>query len=101
MPIIVKDRHFFGHKAIMSAVKKVEFVNDRMPYCACKLEDKCDNTKDRFYEELECLSLIISQKLHEKCCKEISMQMCDKKIFSARQFGMRVYVILVMIMELE
>jgi hypothetical protein len=32
MPIIVKDRHFFGHKAIMSAVKKVEFVNDRMSY---------------------------------------------------------------------
>jgi exonuclease III len=58
---------FLVHKRIISAVKRVEFVCDRMSYitlrgCLCDIvvlnvhaptEDKCDYTKDSFYEELE------------------------------------------------
>jgi hypothetical protein len=58
---------FFVHKRIISAVKKVEFVSDRMSYIIlrgrwCNIivlnvhaptEDKIDYIKDRFYEELE------------------------------------------------
>jgi hypothetical protein len=55
------------HKRIISAVKKVEFVSDRMPYIIlsgrwCHIivlnvhaptDDKTDDVKDSFYEELE------------------------------------------------
>jgi exonuclease III len=58
---------FFVHKRIISAVKRVEFVSDRMSYlirrgCSCDIivlnvhaptKDKIDDMKDRFYEELE------------------------------------------------
>jgi exonuclease III len=58
---------FFVHKRIISAVKRVEFVSDRMSYitlrgCWCHIiilsihaptEDKTDNVKDSFYEEME------------------------------------------------
>jgi hypothetical protein len=54
------------HKEIISAVKRVEFVSDRMSYIIlsrwCHIivlnvhaptEDKTDDVKDSFYEELE------------------------------------------------
>jgi hypothetical protein len=55
------------HKRIISAVKRVEFVSDRMPYIIlrgrwCRIivlnvhaptEDKTDDVKDSFYEEWE------------------------------------------------
>jgi hypothetical protein len=58
---------FFVHKRIISAVERVEFVSDRMSYIILRgrwcdiiilnvhapTEDKTDNVKDRFYEELE------------------------------------------------
>jgi hypothetical protein len=58
---------FIVHKRIMSTVKRVEFVGDRMSYIIlrggwCNInvlnvhaptEDKIDDIKDRFYEELE------------------------------------------------
>jgi hypothetical protein len=60
---------FFVHQRIISAVKKVEFVSDRMSYIIgvlrgrwCHIivltvhaptEDKTDDVKDSFYEELE------------------------------------------------
>jgi hypothetical protein len=58
---------FFVHKRIISAVKKVEFVSDKMSYIILRgrwyniivmnvhapTEDKIDDIKDRFYEELE------------------------------------------------
>jgi hypothetical protein len=58
---------FFVHKRIISAVKSVEFVNDRMPYITLRgrcfhiiilnvhapTEDKTDDVKDSFHEELE------------------------------------------------
>jgi hypothetical protein len=53
-------------KTIISAVKRVEFVSDRMSYVILRgcwrhhllnvhapREDKTDDMKDRFYEELE------------------------------------------------
>jgi hypothetical protein len=58
---------FFVHKRIISAVKRVEFVSDRMSFiilrgCWCHVivlnvhaatEDKIDDVKDSFYEDLE------------------------------------------------
>jgi hypothetical protein len=58
---------FFVHKRIISAVKRVEFVNDRMSYITLRgrwfhiivlnghgsTEDKTDYEKDRVYEEFE------------------------------------------------
>jgi hypothetical protein len=58
---------FFVHKRIISAVKRVEFINDRMSYIILRvrwfhiivlnvhapIEDKIDDVKDSFYEELE------------------------------------------------
>jgi hypothetical protein len=55
------------HKRIISAVEKVEFVSDRMSYIILRdrwchifvlivhapTEDKTDDVKDSFYEELE------------------------------------------------
>ena len=52
----------FVHHRIVSAVKRVEFVNDRVSYIVlrgrwCKVhapsEEKCDDSKDSFFVELE------------------------------------------------
>ena len=66
-----ENRHlgtgFFVHQRIAPAVKRVEFVSDRMSYIVlrgrwCNIivlnvhapsEEKSDNSKDSFYEELE------------------------------------------------
>jgi hypothetical protein len=58
---------FFVHNRIISAVKRVEFVSDRMSYIILRgrwchiivlnvhapTKDKTDDVKDSFYEELE------------------------------------------------
>jgi len=58
---------FFVHRRIASAVKRVEFVSDRVSYIVmrgrwCNIivlnvhapsEEKSDESKDSFYEELE------------------------------------------------
>jgi len=58
---------FFVHHRIVSAAKRVEFVSDRVSHIVlrgrwCNIivlnvhapsEDKCDDSKDSFYEELE------------------------------------------------
>jgi hypothetical protein len=58
---------FFVHKRIISPVKRVEFVSDRMPYIIlrgrwchiivlnvhARTEDENDDVKDSFYKELE------------------------------------------------
>jgi hypothetical protein len=56
----------FLHQRIVSAIKRVEFVSDRMSYmvlrgCWCNIvlnvhapaEEKSDDSKDSFYEELQ------------------------------------------------
>jgi hypothetical protein len=61
----------FVHGGIISAVKRVEFVSDRMPYIILRgrwcdvivlnvhasTEDKIDDVKDSFYDELERYSI--------------------------------------------
>jgi hypothetical protein len=58
---------FFVHQRIVSAIKRVEFVHDRMSYIVLRghwcnkivlnvhtsTEEKSDDSKDSFYEELE------------------------------------------------
>jgi hypothetical protein len=58
---------FFIHQTVISAVKKVEFVSDRMSYIVlrgrwCNIivlsadaasEEKSNNSKDSFYEKLK------------------------------------------------
>jgi hypothetical protein len=60
---------FFIHKRIISAVKGVQFVNERMSYIILRghwfhiiilnvhapTEDKTDGVRDSFCEELECI----------------------------------------------
>jgi hypothetical protein len=43
---------FFIHNGIISAVKRVELVRDRMSYIT-PTEDKGDDIKDSFHKELE------------------------------------------------
>jgi hypothetical protein len=66
MKIISSDRFFFVHKRIISAIRRVEFVSDRMSYIILRgrwrhiivvnvhtpYEDTGDDVKDSFYEEL-------------------------------------------------
>jgi hypothetical protein len=65
MGIISYGRVFFVHKRFVSAVRRVEFISDRMSYIIlrgrwCNIivlnvhapcEDKGDDVKDSFYEE--------------------------------------------------
>jgi len=55
------------HRRLVLAVKRVEFVSDRLPYIVLRgrwhniivvnvhapSEEKCDESRDSFYEELE------------------------------------------------
>ena len=64
---------FFVHHRIVSAVKRIEFVSDRVSYIVlrgrwCNIivlnvhapsEKKSDDSKDSFYEELEQVFFII------------------------------------------
>jgi hypothetical protein len=77
---------FFVHKKIISTVKKVEFVSDRMSYIILRghwchiivlivyapTEDKTDDVKDSLYEELE-LVFHKFPKYHMKLRLGISM----------------------------
>ena len=65
--IIINWEHFFVHRKIVSAVKRVEFVSDRLPYIVLRgrwrniipvnvhapSEENSEESKDIFYEELE------------------------------------------------
>jgi hypothetical protein len=90
----------FVHNRIISAVKRVEFVSDRMSYIILRgrwchiivlnvhapAEDKTDDVKDSLYEELE--------RVFDNFPKY------QMKTFLNRQLGIKVYTKLVMIMEL-
>jgi len=63
---------FFVHRRIVSAVKRVEFVSDRLSYKVLRgrwrniilvnvhapCEEKSEGSKDSFYEELEHVLII-------------------------------------------
>jgi hypothetical protein len=64
--LIMNKGQVYIHNRIISAVKRVEFVSDRMSYITLKgrwcdivsnvhapTEDKDDDIKDSFYKELE------------------------------------------------
>ena len=99
---------------MVSAVKRVEVVSDRVSYIVvighwCNIivlnvyapsEEKSDDSKDSFYEELEqvfIIFLITTSNFYY----EILMQKLGERIFSNQQFEMRVYIRIVMIMVLE
>jgi hypothetical protein len=85
---------FFVHKQIISAVKRVEFVSDRMSYIilggrCCHIivlnirapvEAKTDDVKDSFYEKLERVFDKFS-KYHIQIHYEIAMPNWTGKIF--------------------
>jgi hypothetical protein len=108
---IMKWKQDFCVSQIGTAVKRIEFVSDRMSYVVLTLrwcniivmnvhapsEEKSDDCKDSFYGELdkECYNF---HKCHvRKFYKEILMQKCGEIIFSNRQFGMRVNMRIVMV----
>ena len=104
----------FVHHRILSAVKRVEFVSNRMSYIGligqwhnliilnvhALSEEKSDDAKDTFYGELvEVFDIFIS--IIRKFYLEILMTKWRERIFSNRQLVMRVYIRIVMIMVLE
>jgi hypothetical protein len=93
----------FVHKRIISAVKKVEFVCDRMPYiilrgCWCLIivlnvhaptADETDDVKDSFYEDVERVFDKFS-KYHMKLLLGDLNAKVGRKTFLNRQLGMKV-----------
>jgi hypothetical protein len=105
---------FFVHKGIISAVKRVEFDGDRMSYIIlrgrwCHIsvlnvhalkENRIYDVYDSFYGELECefdkfLKYYINILLGNFNAK------VGREDILSRQLEMKVYMKLVMIMELE
>jgi len=103
---------FFLHHRIVSAVKRVEFVSDRVLYIVerdrwCNIivlnvhapsGEKSDESKDSFYEEL---GRSPPPSTIQKFYSEILMQKWGERIFSNQQLGMRVFIRVVMIMVLK
>ena len=104
---------FFVHQRIASAVKRVEFVSDRVSYIVlrarwCNIivlnvhapsEEKSDESKDSFYEELEQVFFYNFLKYHMKILLDFNAKVGRR--FSIRQLGMRVYISIVTIMVSE
>jgi hypothetical protein len=104
----------FVHKRIISAVKRVEVVSDTMSYIIlsgrwCHItvlnvhaptEDKTDDVKDSFYEELECV-FDKFPKYHMKILLGDFNAKAGREDFLNRQLGMKVYMKLAMTVELE
>jgi hypothetical protein len=59
--------------------------------------EKSDDLKDRFYEELED-GFDHSPKQHIKFCQVISMQKWGERIFSNRQLRKRVHIRIIMML---
>jgi len=104
----------FVHHIILSAVKKMHFVGDRVSYivmsgCCFDVivlkvrapsEEKSDHSKYSFNEELE-QAFDDFPKYQMKIILGYLMQKMGERIFSNRELGMRVYNRIVMIMVLE
>jgi hypothetical protein len=103
------------HKRIISAVERVEFVGDRMSYIILRgrwchviivnihapTEDKIDDVKDSFYEELENMFNKFFKYHMKILLGYFSAKVGGEDFFLDRQLGMKVYTKLVIIMELE
>jgi hypothetical protein len=105
---------FFIHKRIVSLVRRVEFVSDRMPYiilrgCWCNIiylnahapcENKSDDVKDSFYEKL---GLVFDQFLWY----DVQILFCDFSAKVGREdifkptVGSESFTKLIMMMELQ
>ena len=104
---------FFIHHRTVSAVKRVEFVSDRVSYIVlrgrwCNIivlnvhapsEEQSDDSKDSFCEELDQVFYHFP-KYHMKILLG-DFNAKEGRIFSNRQLGMRVYIRTVKLMELE
>jgi exonuclease III len=80
LKVINWEQVFFVHHRIVSVIKRVEFVSDRMSYIVLRgrwcnvivlnvhapTEEKSDNSKDSFYEELEQVFFNHLPKYHMK-----------------------------------
>ena len=78
--VIIWEQDFFAHHRILSAVKRVQFVSDRVSYIVlrgrwCNIivpnvhapsEENSDDSKDSFYEELEQVFFYHFCKYHMK-----------------------------------
>jgi exonuclease III len=102
------------HNRIISAVKRVKFVSDRLSYILLRsrwchifilnvhapTEDKTDDVKDSFYEDLERVFDELT-----KCDTKILLGHFNNKAGTEdilnRQFKMKFYTKFVMIMELK
>jgi hypothetical protein len=87
---------FFVHQGIVSPIKKVEFVSDRVSYvvlrgCWCNIivlkahaqtEENGDDSKDGFYEGLEQVLFYHFPKYHMKIVLGILMQRWGGRILS-------------------
>jgi hypothetical protein len=102
------------HKRIISAVKRLEFFSNRTSYIILRCrryhiivlnvhaptEDKTDDVKGSFYEELE-RAFDKFPKYHMKILLGEFNAKVGRKTFLNRQLGMKVYTKLVMIMETD
>jgi hypothetical protein len=100
-------------KRIISAVKRVEFVSDRMPYIILRgpwchiivlnvhapTEDKTDDVKDSFYEELERVFDKFPKYRMKILFGDFNAKVVRRAIFKPT-FGNETYTKLVIIMEL-
>jgi hypothetical protein len=105
---------FFVHQRIAPGVKRAEFVNDRVSYIVLRgrwsniillnvhatSEEKSNESKDSFYEQLEQV-FIISLSTVRIFYQEFLTQKWGERIFSNQQLERRVYIRIVMIMVLE
>jgi len=105
---------FFVHHRIVSAVKRVEFVSDRLSYIVLRgrwfniivlnvhapSEEKNDDSEDSFCEELEQVFDTLP-KYHMKILLRDFIAKWGERIFSNRLFGMRVYIRIKMVMVFE
>ena len=105
---------YFVHQRIASAVKRVEFVSNRVSYIVLRgrwfniivlnvqapSEEKSDEAKDSFYEELDQV-FDHSPKYHMKILLGVLMQKWGERVFSNQQLDRRVSIRIVMIMELD
>jgi len=106
---------FLVHHRIISAVKRVEFVSERVSYIVlrgrcCNIivlnvhapsKEKSDDSKDSFMRNWSRFFFIIFVSTIRKFCYEMLMPDWEERLLSYRQLGMRVCFMTEMIMVLE